>query len=62
MDAYATAAGKIARLAVGDPQASPSVDMFRLPTNYSQTRHVEGTPPGTRGGIAVHHNFQADGE
>ena len=36
--------------------------MRQLRTNYSQTRHVEGTPPGTRGGIAVRHNFPADGD
>ena len=45
MEVYATAAGRIARLAVGDPDASVGVDVFRLPTNYSQTRHVEGAPP-----------------
>ena len=62
MDAYASAAGKIARLAVGDPAASVTVDTYRLPTNFSQTRHVDGTPPGTRGGIAVLYNFPADAE
>ena len=42
MDAYVGAAGKIARLAVGDPGVSPTVDMYRVPTNFSQNRHVEG--------------------
>jgi hypothetical protein len=62
MDAYASAAGKIARLAVGDPEASVGVSTYRLPTNLSQTRHVDGAPLGTRGGIAVRYNFPADGE
>jgi hypothetical protein len=62
MDAYVAAAGKIARLAVGDTSGSPTGDTFRLPTNFSQIRHVEGTPLGTRGGIAVVYNFPADAE
>jgi len=62
MDAYASAAGKIARMAVGDPKASVTVETYRLATNFSQTRHVAGTPPGTRGGLAVLYNFPADGE
>jgi hypothetical protein len=62
MDAYASAAGKIARLAVGDPDVSVSVDTYRLPTNLSQTRYVDGAPLGTRGGMAVRYNFPADGD
>ncbi len=62
MDAYASAAGKIARLAVGDPGASVTVDIYRLPTNFSQTRYVDGAPLGTRGGIVVHYNFPVDAE
>jgi hypothetical protein len=62
MDAYASAAGTIARLAVGDPGVSVSVATYRLPTNFSQTRYVEGAPLGTRGGTAVLYNFPADGD
>ena len=62
MDSYIRAAGKVARLAVGDPEMKPVVETYHLGQNYSQTRHVEGTPIGTRGGIAVVHNFPADGE
>ena len=62
MEAYVRAAGKIGRLAVGDPGMSPIEETYRLGTNFSQIRHVEGTPFGTRGGIAVVHNFPADGE
>ena len=62
MGAYLRAAGKISSLAVGDPQVSASVSYYRVPKVVNQTRHVEGTPFGTRGGIAVTHNFPADAE
>jgi hypothetical protein len=62
MDAYIRAAGKVARLAVGDATAPPVVETYHLGQSYSQLRHVEGTPIGTRGGLAVTHNFPADGE
>ena len=62
MDAYIGAAGKVARLAVGDPKMAPVVETYHLGQSYSQLRHVEGTPMGTRGGVAVTHNFPADGE
>jgi len=62
MDAYIRAAGKVARLAVGDSKATPVVETYHLGQNYSQMRHVEGAPIGTRGGLAVVHNFPADGD
>jgi len=62
MDAYIRAAGKVARLAVGDPKMSPVVETYHLGQSYSQLRHVEGAPIGTRGGLAVTHIFPADGE
>jgi cytochrome c551/c552 len=62
MEGYIRAAGKISRAAVGDPGISPLVETYHIPQAFSQTRHVEGTPFGTRGGIAVRHNFPADGE
>ena len=61
LESYLTAAGRIARMAVGDPDATPSVDTYVVPQGFSQMRHVPGTPFGTRGGIAVAHNFPADG-
>ena len=33
-----------------------------MPQAFSQMRHVPGTPFGTRGGIAVRHQFPADGD
>jgi len=62
MEAYVRAAGKIGRLAIGDPKMTPTQETYRLATNFSQIRHVDGTPLGTRGGIAVVHNFPADAE
>lgn len=59
---YIRAAGKISRLAVGDPKASATEEVYQLPSMLSQTQHIEGTPFGTRGGIVIRHNFPADGE
>ncbi len=62
LDGYIRAAGKLSRLAVGDPGAAPAVETYVVPQAISQLRHVEGTPVGTRGGLAVRHHFPADGE
>jgi hypothetical protein len=62
LDGYVRAAGQISRMAVGDASMSPIVETYALPQTFSQTGHVEGTPFGTRGGIAIRHNFLADGE
>ena len=62
LESYVSAAGKISRLAVGDPEASPLVDTYVVPQAVSQMRHVPGAPFGTRGGTAVTHNFPADGD
>ena len=62
LEGYISAAGKISRLAVGDPDATPLVETYVVPVTFSQMRHVEGTPFGTRGGMAVRHNFPADGD
>lgn len=62
MEGYIRAAGKISREAVGDPTALPLTTTYSVPRVMSQMRHVEGTPFGTRGGIAVIHDFPADGE
>lgn len=59
---YVRAAGQIARAALGDPEASPSTAMYRVPKVVNQMRHVEGAPLGTRGGTSVVHLFPADGD
>jgi len=62
LEGYLRASAKISRLAVGDRDATPSVDTYVVPQAISQLKHVEGTPFGTRGGVVVNHNFPADGE
>ncbi len=62
LDAYLNAAAEISRLAVGDANASPGDRNYEKGGYNSQWGHVEGAPYGTRGGIAVIHNFPADGE
>ena len=62
MEAYIRAAGKISRMAIGDPAVGPTEKTYHIPRVINQTRHIEGAPIGTRGGISVVHNFPADGE
>jgi len=59
---YIAAAGKISRLAVGDPATGAIVDTYRVRSDISQDNHIEGLPLGTRGGVLIHHNFPLDGE
>jgi Protein of unknown function (DUF1592)/Protein of unknown function (DUF1588)/Protein of unknown function (DUF1585)/Protein of unknown function (DUF1587)/Protein of unknown function (DUF1595) len=61
VEAYVSAAGKISRLAVGDP-ATPTLVVYRTPEDTSQDYHIEGLPFGTRGGMLVPHVFPSDGE
>jgi hypothetical protein len=62
MEGYLRAAARISTLAVGDRNASPSEFTVKVPRTESQMRHVEGTPWGTRGGLALDYTFPADGD
>ena len=62
MQGYVRAAEKIARLAVGDAEAPATMESYSIPRVENQLDHVNGAPFGTRGGLAVVHNFPADGE
>jgi cytochrome c5 len=62
LDAYLNAAANVSRLAVGDPDASPSSWTYTNPGYTSQWERAEGAPYGTRGGLSVTHAFVADGE
>src|SRR4051812_9269086 len=62
MEGYLRAAGKISMLAVGDRNASPSEMTVKVPRTQSQMKHIDGTPWGTRGGVAIPYTFPADGE
>jgi hypothetical protein len=61
VEAYVTAAQKISRLAIGEPE-QPTLVVYRAPEDTSQDYHVEGLPFGTRGGLMVPHVFPSDGE
>ena len=61
VEAYVSAAGKISRLAIGEP-ATPTLVVYRTPEDTSQDYHIEGLPFGTRGGMLVTHVFPSDGE
>src|SRR5439155_989898 len=61
MEGYLRAASRISGLAAGDRNASASETTFKVPRTQSQMIHIDGTPWGTRGGIAVLHTFPADG-
>jgi hypothetical protein len=61
MEGYLRAASAISRLAVGDAHATPASTSYKVPRTASQLGHVDGTPFGTRGGIAVTNIFPADG-
>ena len=62
LNRYISAAEKISRLAVGAPYRKPGGDTFRLRPDLTQEEHVEGLPPGTRGGTLLKHTFPRDGE
>ena len=63
LDRYIFAARKISRLAVGDPGIEPTTETYALPSMRFQDRRMsEDLPFGSRGGIAIRHNFPLDGE
>jgi hypothetical protein len=62
VEGYLRAAGQIARVALGDPEAEVGNAIYRMPRVASQKDQVEGAPFGTRGGLSVVHTFPADGK
>ena len=62
MEGYLRAAGRIATLALGDPDSTPTEATYKVPRTQSQMAHIEGTPVGTRGGVSLVHVFPADGD
>jgi hypothetical protein len=61
LEAYDSAAAKIARMAVGFWK-TPTEALYIARTDSSQIYRLEGQPFGTRGGMSVSHVFPADGE
>jgi mono/diheme cytochrome c family protein len=63
LERYLVAAHKISRLAVGDPTAGATVEMFDIPRSFRQDERMsDDLPVGTRGGLLVRHYFPLDGE
>ncbi len=63
LERYVLAAGKIGRIALGDPAVKPSMATYRVPGLLAQDdRTSEDLPFGSRGGLAVGHHFPVDGE
>lgn len=61
LEAYTRAASRIAKMAVGTWN-SPTEMTYIVDADNSQNVQLPGMPFNTRGGIAVEHNFPADGE
>jgi hypothetical protein len=60
---YLAAAAKISQMALGRVRGSPSPETVFVPTDRNQgTRFSEDLPWGSRGGLAVRHEFPVDGE
>ena len=62
VQSYISAASKVSRLAVGDPEISADKVTYRVPRGLIQAGHIEGLPLGTRGGILIHDVVPLDGE
>ena len=63
MERFLSVARQVTRLATGLPPANPSVETFNVPLHVVQDdRQSEDLPLGSRGGIAIHYDFPADGE
>lgn len=63
MERYMLAADQISRLAVPPPSMEPDSDTYAVSEDMLQRdRMSDELPVGSRGGIAIHHNFPLDGE
>jgi mono/diheme cytochrome c family protein len=63
LERYLSAARKVSYLAVGDPAIRPVAEIYDVPKLLIQDdRMSEELPFGSRGGVAVRHNFPVDGE
>jgi mono/diheme cytochrome c family protein len=62
MERYLSASWNISRAALGNVAIQPSTVTYRVRPDLSQDQHIEGLPPGTRGGMLIEHAFPVDGE
>ena len=61
LEGYVAASGRVAALAVGNPNMPPDFMVYRTSNDLSQDKHVPGAPIGTVGGLAFDHYFPLDG-
>ena len=63
LERYIFAARKISRLAVGDQTMGPTTETYTVPKmRFQDDRMSDDLPFGSRGGIAIRHDFPLDGE
>jgi mono/diheme cytochrome c family protein len=62
LESYLTAAERISALALGDRQAPPAGEVYRVRQDESQDRHIDGMPLGTVGGLLIETTLPLDGE
>jgi uncharacterized protein DUF1592/uncharacterized protein DUF1588/uncharacterized protein DUF1587/uncharacterized protein DUF1585/uncharacterized protein DUF1595/cytochrome c len=63
LEKYLSAAAKISRLAVGDPSISLTSTEYPIaPATVQTERESDNLPIGSRGGLAINHNFPLDAE
>ena len=63
LERYLSAARAVVRTAIGEPGIAPDVDVYQVIEDETQSdRMSSDLPLGSRGGMAIRHNFPADGE
>src|SRR5207247_494935 len=63
LERYLSVARQVTRLATGLPPTNPKLERFEIPLHVVQDdRQNEDLPLGSRGGIAIRHDFPVDGE
>jgi len=62
MERYLSASWNISRMAMGNVALTPSTATYRVRPDLSQDQHIDGMPPGTRGGLLIEHAFPVDAE
>jgi Protein of unknown function (DUF1592)/Protein of unknown function (DUF1588)/Protein of unknown function (DUF1585)/Protein of unknown function (DUF1587)/Protein of unknown function (DUF1595)/Planctomycete cytochrome C len=63
LERYLSVARQVTRLATGLSPGSPRLETFEIPLHVVQDdRQSEDLPIGSRGGLAIHHDFPIDGE
>ncbi len=62
LEQYLTAARQVSIDALGNPNARLTSTMYSGAPEAGQYMHIAGLPLGTRGGMAIDHNFPVDGE